>query len=42
MGSFKKGLYREEGLLYSLGYLIDKKEYRKGKFIGRKGCRFKK
>jgi len=25
-----------------LSYLIDKKEYRKGKIIGRKDCRFKK
>ena len=28
--------------LYKISYLIDKKEYRKGKIIGRKDCRFKK
>ena len=39
---FREGLYRKKGFSYRLSYLIDKKEYRKGKFIGRKDCRFKK
>ena len=39
---FREGSYQKEGFSYRLGYLIDKKEYRKGKFIGRKDCRFKK
>ena len=39
---FWEGLYRKKGFSYRLSYLIDKKEYRKGKIIGRKDCRFKK
>ena len=38
----RKGSYQKDGFSYRLSYLIDKKEYRKGKIIGRKDCRFKK
>ena len=30
------------GIALLAAYLVDKKEYRKGKIIGRKDCRFKK
>ena len=39
---FLEGLCWKAGFSYLLSYLIDKKEYRKGKIIGRKDCRFKK
>ena len=39
---FLEGLCWKVGFSYLLSYLIDKKEYRKGKIIGRKDCRFKK
>ena len=30
---FREGSYQKEGFSYRLGYLIDKKEYRKGNFL---------
>ena len=39
---FLECLCWKAGFSYLLSYLIDKKEYRKGKIIGRKDCWFKK